>query len=136
MASMRRQCRRRKGMMTVEAALLFPLLLLLLFGVIEYGWVLLKTQQITNAARHGARMAVVADANNDEVALGVAQLMTAVNISGYQLTLPVDVGAFAPGETLTVRISVPIENVQLAGPTFVPVPSVLAASVTMVKEGP
>ena len=35
-----------------------PLIILLVFGVIEYGWMLLKSQDISNAARSGARAGV------------------------------------------------------------------------------
>lgn len=126
----------RRGIMVIEAALLLPLLLLLTFGVIEYGWVLLKTQQITNATRHAARVAVRPDATNAEVEAATATLMSAVGISEYQLTLPANVGQVLPGETITVRISVAHSSVELAGPPFVPVPPNLEASVSMAKEGP
>ncbi len=46
----------RRGTAAVEAALILPLLMLLLLGVIEYGWIYLKSEQIANAARHGARV--------------------------------------------------------------------------------
>ncbi len=122
--------------MAVEAAILLPLMLLLTLGVIEYGWVLMKSQQITNATRHAARVAVRADATNAEVDAAVATLMGAVGISGYQLSLPGDVRSYGPGDTVTIQISVPYESIQLGGPAFVPVPETLSASVTMAKEGP
>ena len=37
--------------------------LLFTFGAIKYGWLFLKAQQITNAARQGARMATLPDIN-------------------------------------------------------------------------
>ncbi|KPK86352.1 MAG: hypothetical protein AMJ81_01535 [Phycisphaerae bacterium SM23_33] len=130
--------RKARGAMTVEAALLFSLLLLLTFGVIEYGWAFVKTQQITNATRHAARVAVRADAINADVETAVAALMAASGISQgkYTLTLPGDVSQVLPGDTLTVRITVPYANIQLAGPAFVPMPEHLEAVVTMAKEGP
>jgi Flp pilus assembly protein TadG len=122
--------------MTVEAALLLPLLVLLTFGVIEYGWVLLKTQQIGNAARGGARCAVRADATNAEVEAAVSTLMSSAGIQGYQLTLPGDVAQIPPASLVTVQISVPYQNIQLAGAPFVPMPAHLQARVSMAKEGP
>ena len=135
MASMRKS-RSAKGAMTVEAALLLPLMLLLTFGVIEYGWVLMKSQQITNAARHAARAAVRADAVNADVEAAVTTLMGAAGINQYQLTLPQDVSTVPVGDTLTVRITVDHSDIQLAGPAFVPMPDQLTASVAMAKEGP
>jgi Flp pilus assembly pilin Flp len=47
------------GAAAVEFALLLPLLVLLLFGLIEFGLAFNKRIQATNAAREAARMAVV-----------------------------------------------------------------------------
>lgn len=132
------KARKSRGVATVEAALLLPLLLLLTFGVIEYGWMLVKTQQITNATRHAARVAVRADATNAQVQAAAADLMAASGIDQgqYALTLPADVSGVQPGETVTVRISVLYANIQLAGAPLVPMPTHLVAAVTMAKEGP
>lgn len=132
------KARKCRGAMTVEAALLLPLLLLLTFGVIEYGWAFVKTQQITNATRHAARVAVRADSTNADVQSAAATLMAASGMDAgtYELTLSSDVSQVPPGETVTVRISVPYASVELAGPPFVPMPSHLEAVVTMAKEGP
>ena len=125
-----------KGAMLVEAAILLPLLLLLTFGVIEYGWAFLKSQQITNAARQSARIAARPDATNAEVQATASALMDAAGISGYQVTLPADITQIPPGNPLTVKITVPYSDIELAGPPFVPMPTHLEASVTMAKEGP
>ena len=128
--------RSRTGAAVVEAALVLPLLLLLIFGVIEYGWVLLRTQQITNATRQAARVGARPDATNAEVADTAANLLAAVGIQGYELTMPTEVGDVLPGEQLTVKLSVPYANIKLAGPGIVPMPASFSASVTMAKEGP
>ncbi len=131
-----RKKRKAKGVAIIEAAIVFPLLLLLTFGIIEYGWALLKSQQITNATRQAARIAARPDATNADIQATVTSLMTNANISGYQLTYPGDITIIPPGEMLTVTISVPYESIQLAGPPFVPMPTNLQATVTMAKEGP
>jgi Flp pilus assembly protein TadG len=48
----------RKGAVTVETALVLPLMLLFLFGIMEYGRYVLCLQVVTNAAREGCRYAV------------------------------------------------------------------------------
>jgi len=129
----------RKGIVIVEAAILFPLLLLLTLGIIEYGWMFLKAEDAASAARHGARLASRPDATNAEVQLGIRRLMTAAGLgnSGYAVTIrPGDVGALAPGEPLTVEVAIPYRNIALTGSPLMPVPPDLRASVTMVKEGP
>ena len=43
----------------VEFSLVAPLFFLMLFGVMEGGWLLFHNHQVSNAAREGARFAVV-----------------------------------------------------------------------------
>ena len=48
--------------MAIESALLFPLLILILFGMIEFGLLMYNRQVLTNASREGARFGIVQDA--------------------------------------------------------------------------
>ena len=48
-------CRNQKGAAAVEFAIVLPLLLLLVFGMIEFGLLFYNKQVITNASREGAR---------------------------------------------------------------------------------
>ena len=50
---------RQKGAEIVEFALVLPLLLLILFGIMEFGIVFFDKAIITNASREGARAGVV-----------------------------------------------------------------------------
>jgi hypothetical protein len=45
----------------LEFALVLPVLLLILFGIIEYGWVLTSQIVLTNAASEGARAGIKAE---------------------------------------------------------------------------
>lgn len=49
----------QKGASAVEFALVLPILILLLFGIIEFGLVLFDKAVITNASREGARAGIV-----------------------------------------------------------------------------
>jgi TadE-like protein len=51
--------KREEGAAAVEFALLLPLLLMILFGIIEFGLVLYNQEVITNASREGARFGIV-----------------------------------------------------------------------------
>jgi len=51
--------KKRKGSAMVEMALVLPLLILLLVGIVEFSRVLMVKQVITNAAREGARAASI-----------------------------------------------------------------------------
>jgi Flp pilus assembly protein TadG len=48
----------QKGAALIEFAIVLPLLLLLVFGIIEFGVLLYNKQVITNASREGARAAI------------------------------------------------------------------------------
>jgi len=51
-----------KGQSLVEFALILPVLMLIILGIVEFGWLLNGQITLTNAAREGARTAVVCDA--------------------------------------------------------------------------
>ena len=128
----------RRGNLLVETAIVLPLLLVLTLGLLEYGWLFLKAQQITNASRQGARVGARADATVAEIAAAVEGAMAAGGMaaSGFALVItPVDPSALNAGETLTVEISVPYANIGLGVP-LVPTPTALDATVTMAREGP
>jgi len=130
---------RYRGVAILEAALVFPLLLLLTFGAIEYGWLFLKAQQITNAARQGARVGIRPDATNTDVLDTISVLMTKAEMAdkGYRVDFPLgDVSSFSVGEALEVQVTVPCANIAIINIPLLPLPENLGASVTMSKEGP
>ena len=51
---------RQRGASAVEFALILPLLLLFIFGIIEFGFYVYNQQVITNACREGTRAGIVA----------------------------------------------------------------------------
>jgi Flp pilus assembly protein TadG len=48
-----------KGAAAVEFALLLPLLMMIVFGIIEFGFALYRQSVLTNASREGARLGIV-----------------------------------------------------------------------------
>jgi Flp pilus assembly protein TadG len=71
-----KQARERRGSTLVEAALMLNLVVLPTFlGVFEYGRLVMVRQLMLNAAREGARMAVVGTASNPPVT--TSQIQTA-----------------------------------------------------------
>jgi Flp pilus assembly protein TadG len=67
MASLLRRARGHKGAALIEVALTLPLLLLVSVGIFEFGRAYQTWQVLTNAAREGARMAVLPDSTDDAV---------------------------------------------------------------------
>ena len=136
-----RKEKRCRGAAAMEAALVMPIILMVTFGAIKYGWLFLKAQQITNAARYGARVAVRADAGENEVITTIDNLMTAAGMgdSGYTVTfnLPdgVDWDDLQMGHAITVNVTVPSANIDIMNVPLFPDVGDIGASVTMAKEG-
>ena len=128
---------RYRGTAVVEMALVLPLLLLLTMGAIEYGWLFLKAQQITNATRQGARLAIRPDSTNEEVLTAIENLLVGAGMDSYAVNFePPDIALLAVGENLEVSVTVASASVVMIDAGFLPVPENLGAAVTMTKEGP
>jgi len=80
MASLTR-CRRRwsaqDGAELIEFALVLPLMLLLLLGILDFGLLFQRYHVVTNAAREGARIAVLPGYADEDVEARVAQFLNA-----------------------------------------------------------
>ena len=57
--------RQERGAALVEAAIVIPLLLLLVLGVVEYGFIVNRGTLLNNAAREGAREAVFGSSESE-----------------------------------------------------------------------
>jgi len=128
-----------RGAALVELALVLTLLVILTFGVMEYGWMFYQMQQVTAAAREGARDAVVPDATAADVLATVDGLMASLGLggSGYTVNIsPLNIEELDPGEPVTVTVMVPYGNIELLGMSYFPTPPTLTSRVTMAKEGP
>ncbi|SDT97865.1 TadE/TadG family type IV pilus assembly protein [Desulfobacula phenolica] len=72
-----------EGAALIEFAIVLPLLLILIFGTIEFGLYLFNTQVLTNAAREGARRGVIMRSQprsvSEEDAAVVARVMQFVD---------------------------------------------------------
>ena len=55
----RKKCRGEDGQAMVEFALILPIFLLILCGIIDFGWLFYNQLSLNNACREGARYAVV-----------------------------------------------------------------------------
>jgi Flp pilus assembly protein TadG len=129
----------RHGLATVEMALVIMLLVVLVFGIIEYGWAFTRSGQVINATRNAVRLAVLpsVETEADWPAIEtktrndlLAQRFKAGSISITHTNVDVD-----RGQDVTVTIEVtPYESI--TGLRILPLPSKLHAQVTMAKEGP
>jgi Flp pilus assembly protein TadG len=61
----RRRCCGEEGAELIEFALTLPILMVVLLGVIEFGFIFKEYEAVTNAAREGARLAVLPSGYTD-----------------------------------------------------------------------
>jgi hypothetical protein len=81
-----------RGAELVEFAFVFPTLLLVMLGIIDFGFLFQRYEIVTNAAREGARVAILPGYQTADVQARVNQYLTA---GGLTPTDPVTVGAQA-----------------------------------------
>jgi Flp pilus assembly protein TadG len=96
----------------VEFAVVAPVFLLLVFGMIEYGRMVMVQQVITNASREGARVAVLDGSTTASVTSAVTSYLTAGSITGASVTVNPDPPSNAQyGDPVTVTVSIPFSQV-------------------------
>ncbi len=110
----------RRGAAVVEFAIVAPVLLLLVFGMIEYGRLVMVQQVLTNATREGARRAVLDGATTSQVTSVVTDYLSTSRISGAVITVtPSPPSNAAFGAPITVSAQVPFGQVSwLPTPMF------------------
>ncbi len=128
------------GAAVVEMAVVTPLLLTLLFGIIEFGNSFMFRQILTNAAREGARTsAIQAKADDLAIRTAVRDAMSAVGgitipDSAIEITHWCKYSDGTPNFTEKIKISVPYDDVAIFG-TFFGVWDNIVAISAMRKEG-
>ena len=129
--------RRYRGAALAEAAIIMSLLMMVTLGAIEYGWLFLKAQEITNAARQAARVAILPDEGAPTRAATV--ITTLLGNAGLSDATVTWTWAAIPGDPVrqqvTVHVAVPTANHRIVNATFLPVPATIGCRVTMAREG-
>jgi Flp pilus assembly protein TadG len=128
--------RKRRAAAVVEFAVVAPVFFLLVFGMIEYGRMVMVQQVLTNASREGARRAVLDGATTPEVQATVENYLTSAAINGATVTVnpnpPSNAGA---GEPVTVTVSILFGQVSwLPTPMFLGEDATMRASTVMRRE--
>lgn len=140
-----RSCRRnRQGAAAVEFAIVAPIFFLLIFGMIEFGRMVMVQQIITNASREGARVGVLDGAvrvgteTSPGVVDSVERYLENARIDPDSATITVD--PYVPssagyGEPVTVTVAIPFDQVSwLPSPFFLSGETDLTATTVMRRE--
>ncbi len=121
-----------RGAAVVELAVVLPLLLTLVFGIIEFGWVFMVRETLTNASREGCRVAVLQGSTEENIRDQVAASMSPAGLSTYSVVIE----RSSPGNSSeTVKVLIPFADVSLLGGYFGPTDFNLGATTVMRKEG-
>ncbi|MBI1390669.1 MAG: DUF4320 family protein [bacterium] len=107
---------RETGSATVEFAVVAPIILLLLFGIVEFGRVMSVQHLLNTAAREGARVAVLPGASTGQVNAKIAEVLTGAGISSEVIEIsPADVSSANRNDPITVRVRVTYESIAWVG---------------------
>ena len=134
MVSMIRNTRNNRGNSVVEFALILPLILLLIFGITEFGRAWMTVNVMHSAVREGARLAAVTAPDVSAVTARVNAVCGAANVT----TSSVTVTGPAPGDpekkiTVTATADFTVIPGTILGSFQGTIP--LSASMTMRHEG-
>ncbi|UFS70014.1 pilus assembly protein [Geomonas sp. RF6] len=104
------ELRDQRGSALVEMALVLPFLMLVLFGITEFGRAMYITNTLTQAAREGVRRAAVSEKPLDVGSIS-ANIKASIPFDQNGLAISITPASPAHGETITVAISLPFSPV-------------------------
>lgn len=133
----RTTCMRRRAAAVVELAVVTPLLLTMLFGIMEFGRVFMASETLNTAAREACRVGILQGSTTADVQQrfmeSVAPLGKAVTVD--MLTVQEVVPEGQTYTVVNVTVTVPYENVSLFGDMLGLKRTTLSATCSMRKEG-
>ena len=109
-----RQKHARRASAVVEAAVMAPLVITAMFGMIEVGYSFMIRQTVTLAAREGCRAAAMPGGTMTEVDAAVAEAMAGPKLTGYTVTS--NISSIDATETdVWVKVSIPFNRASFTG---------------------
>ncbi len=126
----------RRGVATVEFALVAPVFFMIVIGVIEVGRAVNVQQLLTNASREGARVA----GNDSTTSLSTVQAavdnyLSGTGVSGATTTVsPIALADVSAGQPVTVTVSVPYSQACWTPSPWFLGDKVLAATSVMTRQ--
>lgn len=137
-----------RGQALIETALTFPLVLLLSISVFEFGRAFQHWQVVTNAAREGARLAVLPGVTDEAVTSRVQAYLDAGQLAGADAATvevvgngEISIGEDATASASTVTVRYPYQFIVLqpivqlvVSDSAVGAPITMTASATMRNE--
>lgn len=126
---------RRRGAAVVEFAIIAPVLFLLVFGMIDLGRAMMVQNLITNAARDGARSAVLDGSTAEGVEAQITEYLSASTIDSANVTVsPNPLTNADLGDPVSVTVEVPFNSVSWLPKSWFLAGATLQATVVMRRE--
>jgi hypothetical protein len=131
-----------RGASTMQMALILPVLLMLTFGAVDFGYYFFVKNTLVGAAQAGVRAAVPQAAANADVTTAVNSIMQAAGISSTKYTIsvfPSNITTASPQSKIKVTVSttwgqvgfnmlsIPYAGISQSKP--------ISGSASMIKEG-
>ena len=101
---MKRQKPHPKGQSLVETAIIIPVVLLLVFGIIDFGLLFNNYILITNASREGARLAALGG-SDAEVVEAVRDMTSTLDMSGLSVVITPNYSMRSRGSQVRVTVT-------------------------------
>ena len=127
---MMKKKRERRGQGFLEFALIVPVLLLIIIGLIEFGHIFIVYASLTNASREGTRYGIVSPTDYDGINNRVRETIilpppeeVAINVrydSGPDTTAFVDPGSVETGSRVRVEVQYDVEALTSFMEPFIP----------------
>jgi Flp pilus assembly protein TadG len=118
----------RSGVAASEFALMLPLLMVILFGSLQYGIMLMTYNSMVNGARSAARAASLGDTSEADIRADLRNWLPAWVPADAATVTITNVGA----DDVRVDVSMPSANATVF--RLGPMPATLTASVLMARE--
>lgn len=96
----------RRGQGMIEFALIAPVLLIMVFGIMEFGNLYSVKLSVDSALREGVRTASAQDTADDSAVLTSMQLVMSDLVSGY-VTVSPDDSTRVSGDNVTITVNYP-----------------------------
>jgi Flp pilus assembly protein TadG len=128
---------RERGSAALELVLLTPVLLLVLMLVVGIGRLVDARERVGDAAYQAARaatLALTAPAAQQEATSAAASALSGAGVTCAAMSVSADVGALAPGSTVTVSVTCTVSWAGITGISFGAHQSITASATSVVDE--
>ena len=123
----------RLGAAAVEFAVIAPVLLIFVFGMIEVGRAIMVAQALSSTAVYGSRRAILPGVTSQQIENEMREYLTSIGVEGARATIttnPTEVATAEFGDPVSISINLAYSDVS-ATPVFIPKEITLRGASTM-----